>query len=99
MSEEGDGAGKVKSESLDEASEFSELSARSSRTTGAEAIVEADIEGDLKMDFSCENWSDIEYNNLEYTKQDLSSLNVLDLLIKFFNQGVKIVGRKIIYGC
>lgn len=69
----------MKSESLEEASEFSELSARSSRTTGAEANVEVDIEEDLKMDFSCENWSDIEYNNLEYTKQDLASLNVHDL--------------------
>lgn len=65
----------MKSESLDEASEFSELSARSSRTTGPEGNVE-DIELDLKMDFSCENWSDIEYNNLEYTKQDLASVNV-----------------------
>ena len=44
----------MKSESLDEASEFSELSARSSRTTGTVAIGE-DIDGDLKMDFSCEN--------------------------------------------
>ena len=78
----------MKSESVDEASEFSELSARSSRTTGTEAIVE-DIDGDLKMDFSCENWSDIEYNNLEYTKQDLASGNVhLQPYIKFFTKTV-----------
>ena len=63
----------MKSESVDEASEFSELSARSSRTTGAEAATVEDIEGDLRMDFNCENWSDIEYNNLEYTKQGLAS--------------------------
>ena len=63
----------MKSESVDEASEFSELSARSSRTTGAEAAIVEDMEVDLRMDFSCENWSDIEYNNLGYTKQDLAS--------------------------
>ena len=50
----------MKSESVDEASEFSDLSARSSRTTGAEVTNVEDIEADLKKDFSCENWSDIE---------------------------------------
>ena len=58
--EEEEGAGNVKSESVDEASEFSDLSARSSRTTGAEVTNVEDIEADLKKDFSCENWSDIE---------------------------------------
>lgn len=68
LAEVGLGAGKVKSESLDEASELSEVSTNSSLTTAADAEVE--IKGERKIVFSCKNWSDMLYNSLKHTKQD-----------------------------
>lgn len=60
------GAGNVKSESLDEASELSEVSKELSRTMGWEVDVEFD--GERKIFFSCENWSDIQNNSLGHRK-------------------------------
>lgn len=60
------GAGKVKSESDDEASELSEVSNVSSLTMGIE--VEVEVDEDRKIIFSCENCSDMQYNNLRHTR-------------------------------
>lgn len=68
LAEAGAGAGKVKSESVDEASELSEVSKVSSLTIGIEVEVEVDEE--RKIIFSCENCSDMQYNSLRHTRSD-----------------------------
>lgn len=69
LAEVGAGAGKVKSESVDEASELSEVSNVSSLTIGIE-VDEVDVDEERKIIFSCENCSDMQYNSLRHTRSD-----------------------------
>lgn len=74
-------AGNAKSESLDEASELSEVSKESSRTMGWEVDVEFDEV--LKSVFSCENWSDMQNNSLRHGKTGSVSQQGRRNFIKF----------------
>lgn len=75
LAEVGVGAGKVKSESVDEHSELLEMLSNHSCLTKGPAVVELDLDAVDKIVFSSETWFDMQYIILKHTRSYLELVN------------------------